>query len=781
MSSSTTNSMGSESITLVGYLTPYKVAIANLIMMYCDGLIPTSSKIAVMSGVVNFLDSIQGQSNTGPLKIIDGNLVSLKNALSAVEVSTEGRGTLYDVLISKLWSFRSLDDIHTFFQSVMGYLVKPGESTNDPTNSDDELNDSNKGLEPSSSRRLKPSSILGSFLRRCYLSFDQLSFDQVAELWKAFEAFKSSSKEDWEKLIAGGRVDNEDEDTADDDHMHLLKGVQKLIKPQNDMVYISTENLDSLLEFQAQKLEKHSSVLPDNIRNLLENLIKTEQEVPSTAYFVQYLDSCKNLDYEKAFENLHRFYDYTMDNRGRTHYQYALFTLAVLQAQYQGHQEALKAAQEAISVARENMDVTCLTQILSWIHSYLVNNPMIEVPESLAIKEQIAQYLKAKSGETSIGLYALSYQTEVSEIMSRGDSLTAAFEALTKSFYIQCSNEMQVSSYSKLNLVQSALWNRCGNHTLSELYSTFCSDDGNSLILLQASIRRAEMLFSRGEIDQTFVLMENLEPLASTSPTYLHVWLPALLLLKTKRSMNEHKLHEARMLLEKLTGFDWDDSNLQQEMKIVGIKLESLSENYSKALRLAYEALDQSLKYELDIVFQLRYVILYARVLLSTFQPERAFTLVLRYLTVAQQASLQSLSLEAVVVLASILNAKSLNKESLAIIDSNIPAILEGGDVELIAEAYEVIADASLGMTKNKHAHSMTKSSSKSLFHAWNYIIQSGTFYETSRNLKKLQQVCTKQLEIARLLDSTDKIARTQDVMGKIKRSIIENTRTCLV
>lgn len=157
---------------------------------------------------------------------------------------------------------------------------------------------------------------------------------------------------------------------------------------------------------------------------------------------------------------------------------------------------------------------------------------------------------------------------------------------------------------------------------------------------------------------------------------------------------------------------------------------------------------------------------------MASGEPERAFSLALKLLLVAEKASLQSFCLEAVVILASVLNRKMLNKESLGIIDSNMPAILESGNVELLGEAFEVLADASL---------SLSTKSSRSLLSAWKYIVQSGTHYETSGNLKKLKEVCAKQLKMAKLMEDQERALQTQRVMNSIEQSIVINGRVGLV
>lgn len=190
-----------ERATLTGYLTPYKIAVLHLIMMYCDGLIPMSFRVAVMKSVLNFIDCVQGVEEFKKSQTIDGNLTTLKAELSEIP-SSYGSNDLYSSLLIRLWKLRSLDDLHSFFQHIGDYLgsSSSGDQGTNNNNDDDDHHDGHAadgievGIEGTTSffqsrnmegrggmRKVKPSSILGSFLRKCYLSFDQLSFDQVPE------------------------------------------------------------------------------------------------------------------------------------------------------------------------------------------------------------------------------------------------------------------------------------------------------------------------------------------------------------------------------------------------------------------------------------------------------------------------------------------------------------------------------------------------------------------------------------------------------------------------
>jgi anaphase-promoting complex subunit 5 len=89
----------------------------------------------------------------------------------------------------------------------------------------------------------------------------------------------------------------------------------------------------------------------------------------------RFLDSWRSGDYPSSFDNLHRYFDYTMQNRDRTFYQYALLNLAVLQADFGCYGEAIVAMQETISTARENKDMACLNFSLSWLYHFSKTHP----------------------------------------------------------------------------------------------------------------------------------------------------------------------------------------------------------------------------------------------------------------------------------------------------------------------------------------------------------------------------------------------------------------------
>ena len=111
-------------------------------------------------------------------------------------------------------------------------------------------------------------------------------------------------------------------------------------------------------------------------------------------------------DYPSSFDNLHRYFDYTMHSRERTFYQYALLNLAVLHADFGAYSEAVAAIQETISTAREHNDQGCLNYSLSWLYHFGKAHPeyldKIQEKGVLGTDKEALVFLKAKAKETNM-------------------------------------------------------------------------------------------------------------------------------------------------------------------------------------------------------------------------------------------------------------------------------------------------------------------------------------------------------------------------------------------
>ena len=198
----------------------------------------------------------------------------------------------------------------------------------------------------------------------------------------------------------------------------------------------------------------------------------------------RFLDSWRAGDYHSSFENLHRYFDYTMHNRDRTFYQYALLNLAILQADFGCFGEAVAAMHEAISTARENRDVGCLNFSLSWLYHFGKAHPreMHRVSKGglLGVEREGLSFLRAKAKETSMwSLWSTSLLSEARlgmanvsvrpsgapasyRLCSQGESVPSAFENIIRSSHLNVTKNMTSAVGSQM-LLQSSLWGRLGS------------------------------------------------------------------------------------------------------------------------------------------------------------------------------------------------------------------------------------------------------------------------------------------------------------------------------
>ena len=131
----------------------------------------------------------------------------------------------------------------------------------------------------------------------------------------------------------------------------------------------------------------------------------------------RFLDAWRAGDYPSSFDHLHRYFDYTMQNRDRTFYQYALLNLAILQADFGCFSEAVAAMQETISAARENKDMGCLNFSLSWLYHFGKAHPNevggVGKRGMMSVEREGLAFLKTKAKET--GMWSLWSPSLLSE------------------------------------------------------------------------------------------------------------------------------------------------------------------------------------------------------------------------------------------------------------------------------------------------------------------------------------------------------------------------------
>jgi anaphase-promoting complex subunit 5 len=161
------------------------------------------------------------------------------------------------------------------------------------------------------------------------------------------------------------------------------------------------------------------SRVPDETQAQLRQMLSTDVPISHLRHYVDFLNSWRSGDYPASFDSLHRYFDYTMHNRDRTFYQYALLNLAILQADFGCHRESVLAMQETINTARENKDMACLNFALSWLYHFHRAHPQ-DCPDVIAsrMERESLQFLKAKAKEWGMDhLLSMAYLSETRQAL----------------------------------------------------------------------------------------------------------------------------------------------------------------------------------------------------------------------------------------------------------------------------------------------------------------------------------------------------------------------------
>ncbi|KAL8792606.1 MAG: hypothetical protein Q9195_004829 [Heterodermia aff. obscurata] len=423
------------------YLTPSKIGLLALISLYTDSFIPSAATIPILSFIVSYLLPIDPYQDTSLQSSLSLTLPidSLRQSTIWHPSSIPGR-TVWDLLLNYLWKINSFDALHLFFDDLSLLLEKSYEGQDA------------QELNASSPRRtlLSRSSPLGAFVRRSQLEFTRLQFHDGITLWKSFIVYRGPMIASWRRRYPGVSASID---------MNLQEESNSLEESVRDVVYgdldslslkdanISTGDLEHLLEFQVDQMQSVT--------------------VPSLLHYVEFLDAWRAGDYLTSFDNLHRYFDYTMHHKDRIFYQYALLNLALLQADFGCLSEAVVAMQEAISTARENNDMGCLNYSLSWLYHCGKEHPeeMAEIQRKgvLGTEREALAFLKAKAKEFNMwSLLSTTLLSEARLSLSNGENLTLAFENITKASHLNIVKDV-VNAIGSQIAMQSSLFSRLGN------------------------------------------------------------------------------------------------------------------------------------------------------------------------------------------------------------------------------------------------------------------------------------------------------------------------------
>ncbi|RKF73908.1 Anaphase-promoting complex subunit 5 [Golovinomyces cichoracearum] len=716
------------------YLTPSKIGLLVLIEIYTESFVLNSSTIPIISFVLNQLlphapkthrsesiSSLEPLSRKLPfildLKSFELLLVPHFATFSLLDTN------LWDYFLKKLWNINSLDTLHVFFMGRKNLLVKSREEIK---------KDNEMGIPPPSEDMilLSHTSPFGSFIRKSCIEFERLKFSDTVDLWTTFVNWRRDSKPHWATENAnvrdwtGDKALNDIERSSGILSTEILRNVVYRSTDSEDpeKTYVSTDNIEKLLEFQVEKMQRLGNRIPCEVMSRFKSILDQSLLIPSLSHYLVFLESWRSGDYPTSFDSLHRYFDYTMQNRDRLFYQYALMNLAVLQADFYCFDEAAAAMLETVSTARENKDMACLNFALNWLYHFGKVHPEI-ISETgptnmLGVEREGLSYLRIKAKEAEMWtLWSSSLLSEDKLAMANGESLATVFENITKSSQLVIEKNLK-GMIGPQTAILSSLWARLG---ISQLFKQHCevflSYHANFAVFedtLRFTNRIAYLHAGQGDYEEALNIIESLNLNSLRSWKANQYWMKCKGIIRLKCALHCNQLDDAAQLLDQLlySNDEDKDADLFFEINVLYIDYLTRRTDYSQALVLIEKLLSSIRKDGEDKNQKNRLLILKALLYDKAGRPQKGFSIALRAASNAWQARLMPTLWAAMGAISNILTSLAEFQASTQILIAIFPRVLECGDCELNAQLYSLLGDAFMGLAGQAEIGSLKRKDS---------------------------------------------------------------------
>jgi anaphase-promoting complex subunit 5 len=263
------------------YLTPAKVALLTLIVLYAEGVVPNAETISVLSFLTSQIVTDGPRSSrrfstsappstrsytpspasTPPCISSDichvTRIEDFERALSSLSSAIPGR-TLWDLFLKKLWTIDCSYALDQLISNALSLVTKSREQL---------LRDRDEGIPPSLASRISRTSPVGAFVRRAHLEYTRLQFSDAATLWQKFILYRSPTRLAFEKknpLEGGSPLDvNLSNLQIDSSHpiTHILYGGLENSGDDVEENFTSTHDVEKLMEFQVSELQRKCCLL----------------------------------------------------------------------------------------------------------------------------------------------------------------------------------------------------------------------------------------------------------------------------------------------------------------------------------------------------------------------------------------------------------------------------------------------------------------------------------------------------------------------------------------
>lgn len=397
-----------------------------------------------------------------------------------------------------------------------------------------------------------------------------------------------------------------------------------------------------------------------------------------------------------------------MANRDRYFYQYALMNLAVLQADFGCHREAVAAMLETVSTARENKDMTCLNFALNWLYHFGRAHPELvrhlESSSMLGTGKESLAFLRVKAKETGMWtLWSSVLMSEAKLSLMNGDSIATTLECMVRSSQIIIRKNMKNMFASHMSL-STSIWDRFGvAHMSTTACQVFLRCHAQHSMFdeeLKMTCRLAAIFVGRGRYDESLQILESLDEDGLRSWKPKQYWYKYRGIIKLRRDLHRGNLDGAEQLLEQLLQSKGDDfePDLCYVVDLLHIDCMARRGNLQRAYEKADVLMAKSRNEQKDVFIKVRLLLAKADLLDKCGRPQRAFTMAMRAANLAWRGRLMRYLWQAIGAMSNLLISMGEFDAASQLLHSVIPRALECEQDDLAGVLYSYLTDANMGL-----------------------------------------------------------------------------------
>ena len=154
---------------------------------------------------------------------------------------------MWDFLLKALWAIESFDALNSFFDSLQDLIARKG--THPRTDTQGERSRKTEQI------LLSPNSPLGIFVRRSYVEYTRLQFDDGAALWRDFALYREPTRAALRLRNPSMAEVGFDANLSSFNNRTLSEILYKESSGRQVELETSNEDIEALLEFQIERMQ----------------------------------------------------------------------------------------------------------------------------------------------------------------------------------------------------------------------------------------------------------------------------------------------------------------------------------------------------------------------------------------------------------------------------------------------------------------------------------------------------------------------------------------------